>query len=79
MAVLDALRIPYLAAGLIVAVLLVPVVMRSKRALDKRIRDFRRELAERQGPPPDPWQELAALYADEGRSRREPRKQKRGR
>lgn len=65
-------------AGILLVAALVFPVMRSKRRLDRRIRDFKRELAERQGPPPDPWQGLAELYAAE-RQEREAKRKRRGR
>jgi hypothetical protein len=67
------------AVCLILAICMIPIVLRSKRRLDQRVKDFRRDIAECQGPPPDPWQELAEIYAAERRERASKRTERRGR
>ncbi len=66
----------YLLAGAGITGWLLVVVSRSKRRLDARVEQFKAEQEENQGPPPNPYQALAELYAEDERRNQEARKKR---
>ncbi len=71
------LRIIIWLIGLTISGILLRIVIFNKRRLDKRITEFKEELANNQGPAKDPYQALAELYVEDMiRSRKPPKKRK---
>jgi hypothetical protein len=68
--VLLVLRIAFYLVGAATVVWLMGVVLRSKRRLDRRVSEFRKEMEDDSSPKPDPWTELAALYEEREREER---------
>lgn len=63
--------------GLTISIFLLRMVIRSKRRLDKRITEFKDDLANNQGASKDPYQALAELYVEDMiRSRKPPKRGK---
>jgi hypothetical protein len=57
----------YLGVGAAISLVLCVRVARNAARVSRRVREFKEELAARQGPPPDPFRELAELYAEQER------------
>lgn len=64
------LRIAFYLVGLVTVIWLVGVVLRSKRRLDRRVAEFRKEIEDETAPKADPWSELAAIYDEREREDR---------
>jgi hypothetical protein len=65
-----------LAAAALITFYLLVSAARNKRRLDRSVEEFREELEENQGPPPNPYLALAELYAEDERKNQEARKHK---
>ena len=66
------IRAIFIAACLITALFLAIQVFKSKRRLDRRVEEFKEELADGGGAAANPYLALAELYAEEERRRNGP-------
>ncbi len=76
---MEIMRWAYLAVCAALTAWLLVLVARNIARVARRIREFKEEQAQQQGPPPDPFQALAELYAEQERLDHEARaRRKRG-
>jgi hypothetical protein len=73
---MEILRVVFIAACTVVAVIVLRMVIRSARRLDQRIAEFREELENQTQGPINPYLALAELYAEDERRNREARKKR---